>query len=140
MIVLDETHAQPELIKPVVAPHLRKEAALVAETARADFEQAVKLQRTNFRRAHARLRGAGDNRYSRTGRAGRLAARDRRAPDNRARARSPPGTSPSCLAAFRWCARKSPRRGGCRACRCLATHSRVRAVQRATGRAPDTPG
>src|SRR4051794_9512774 len=101
MIVLDEPHAQPELMKPVVAPHLRKEAALVGETARADFEQPVKVQRTDFRCAHAHPRGAGGNRYTRTDRAGRHAARGPRAPDIRAQARFPPGTSPSCLAAFR---------------------------------------
>src|SRR5437764_1571480 len=121
MVVLDEAHAEPELIQPVVAPHLRKEAALVTKTARTDFEQPIKLQRTDFRCAHAHLRGAGDNPYTRTGRAGRHAAPGPRAPNNRVRARFPPGTSPSCLGAFRWCARKIRRRGGCRACRCRAT-------------------
>src|SRR5947209_15786851 len=99
MVVLNEAHAQPELSEPLVAPNLRKEAAVIAETARADFEKPIKLQRTDFRCAHAHPRVAGDNPYIRTGRADRHAARGRRAPDSRARAQFPPGTSPSCLAA-----------------------------------------
>src|SRR5438309_5976574 len=104
MVVLDEAHAQPELIKPLVAPNLRKEAAVVAETTRANFKEPIKLQRKNFKCAHVHLRGAGDNRCTRTGRAGLHAAEGPRAPNNRARVRFPPGTSPSYLAASRWCA------------------------------------